>query len=182
VSATLKEVAAAFEHVFETMHDPGFRKSIRLSALSERQLLRYTKFFLLGWFGRTALEVERTVAFPWTETGKGRVDFSIGEVAIEVAVRNPTQGPSTLLSRVNAPEMVKLIKHRGPAMLVLFDFSRSPLSDADLEAYRDVPSLGQGNHARSPFNVYYFNKKRGRREAEERDRSEFSPVHKRILV
>ena len=183
MAVTLKEVAEAFEHLFETMHDPGFRKSIDLKVLKEHELLRYVRFFLLGWFRRDAVDAETEVSFPWTESGTGRVDFFVGDVAIELAVRNGNQPRSNLLDTVNAPEVIKLMKHDGLAMLVLFDFSLSPLTDEDLERFRDVPSPGQGNHKRTPFHVYYFNAKRGREAVSDDEReSEFAPFHKLVLV
>ena len=175
---TLKAVAEAFEHLFEALHDAGFRKTMSLRTLGERELLRHIRFFLLGWFRRSALAVEGTVAFPWTTSGTGRVDFFIDDIAIEVAVRRPRRAKANLLSVVNAPEMVKLVKHPGKAMLVLFDFSADPLTAEDLSAFRDVPSIGQGNHHKSSFHVYYFNKVRGlsavREDAQE---SVFAPLH-----
>lgn len=52
--------------------------------------------------------------------------------------------------------MKKLMKYDGKALLVLFDFSTTPYSKAQIEAFRDWPSLGKGNHKKSAFNVAYF--------------------------
>jgi hypothetical protein len=48
------------------------------------------------------------------------------------------------------------MKHDGLALLILFDFSKNPYTEEQIERFRDWPSLGKGNHAKSAFNVAYF--------------------------
>lgn len=122
---------------------------------SERQLLPLARTFLLGYFGPRARPEFGTV-LPSGLTGLGRVDFLVYNVAVELAVRRPWCPKSDLLPRTNHSEMIKLMKHDGRGLLVLLDFNRDPLTSAELERYRKLPSLGQGNHRKSPFSVVYF--------------------------
>jgi len=48
------------------------------------------------------------------------------------------------------------MKYDGLAVLVLFDFSKTPYTEDQIESFRDWPSLGKGNHKKSAFNVAYF--------------------------
>jgi len=89
-------------------------------------------------------------------SGWGRIDFLIGDVAAEFAVRRPGDRKGPLSAKVNSTEMIKLLMYDGPALLVLFDFSLHPFEEEDIERFRDYPSLGKGNFKRSPFNVSYF--------------------------
>lgn len=73
-----------------------------------------------------------------------------------VGVRRPTAAKSTVSATVNSTEMKKLMKYDGKALLVLFDFSTTPYTEDQIEAFRDWPSLGKGNHKKSAFNVAYF--------------------------
>lgn len=57
---------------------------------------------------------------------------------------------------VNSTEIKKLMKHDGLAALVLFDFSKTPYTEDQIESFRNWPSLGKGNHKKSAFNVAYF--------------------------
>lgn len=58
--------------------------------------------------------------------------------------------------RINETEMKKLLKYKGKSLLVLFDFSKKPFSSDDLEVFREHPSVGQGNHKKSPYQISYF--------------------------
>jgi len=60
------------------------------------------------------------------------------------------------MSDVNTTEIKKLMKHEGLSLLVLFDFSKIPYTEEQIERFREWPSLGQGNHKKSAFNVAYF--------------------------
>lgn len=88
--------------------------------------------------------------------GNGYIDFVIDDVAVEFAVRRPDAPKATLSAYVNTTEMKKLMKYDGKALLVLFDSSTTPFTEQQIEAFRDWPSLGQGNHKKSAFNVVYF--------------------------
>jgi hypothetical protein len=84
-----------------------------------------------------------------------RIDFLIGNTAVEFAVRRPWQSKAPLSDRVNSDEIKKLMLHDGLSVLILYDFSRYPLEEEDIERFREWPSLGKGNFRKSAFNVSY---------------------------
>ena len=151
---TIKDARAAFALYFEALNDRAFRKSQKLNELSEQQLHPLVRSFLLGYFGSVSPEV--TSKLPTSLTGRGRIDYVVGNLAIEFAVRQPMSSSSKLSQITNATEIAKLVKWDGPALLVLYDFSRKPFSEEKVAAYREWQSLGKGNHKKSPFNVAYF--------------------------
>ena len=153
--SSVSKVIDAFTLLYAGLRDPGFRKSLPLDRWSERQLLPLVRTFLLGYFGPRARPEYGTV-LPGALTGQGRVDFLVYGVAVELAVRRPWCPRCFLLPRENETEVIKLMKHDGLGLLVLFDFSRNGLSEEELGRYRNLPSLGQGNHSKSPFSVVYF--------------------------
>ena len=126
---------------------------MRFHEWSEQELLPIVRSFLLGRFGTVTPEFQ--VKLPGTKSGTGRLDFLIDNVAVEFAVRRPGDHKGPLSDKVNASEVKKLMLHDDLAVLVLFDFSKSPFQMADLERFRDWPSLGKGKYNRSPFNVSY---------------------------
>ena len=150
---TVKEVIEAFDLLYKALHDREFRKSMRFNEWSEKELLPIVRSFLLGFFGSVTPEFQ--VRLPGTKSGMGRLDFLIDNVAVELAVRRPGDHKGPLSDKVNATEAKKLMLHDGLAVLVLFDFSKSPFQYEDLNRFRDWPSLGKGNHNRSAFNVSY---------------------------
>tara|TARA_R110000868_G_scaffold84997_4_gene239418 strand:+ start:174 stop:701 length:528 start_codon:yes stop_codon:yes gene_type:complete len=158
VNITKKEVVEAFSLLYEAIHNKSFRKSLYLNEWTEQELLPLVRTFLLGYFGES-LVPEAAVALPGALSGKGRLDFLIGNVAVEFAVRNETRSRANLSATVNSTEVKKLMKHPGLAVLILFDFRNEPLSENDIENFREWPSLGKGNHNKSPFNVAYFHRK-----------------------
>jgi hypothetical protein len=99
---------------------------------------------------------EAITSLPGSLTGNGYIDFLIDNVAVEFVVRKPEAAKSNLSASVNSTEIKKLMKHDGLALLVLFDFSKTPYTEDQIESFRDWPSLGKGNHKKSPFNVVYF--------------------------
>lgn len=153
--SSVSQVIDAFTLLYAGLRDPGFRKSLPMDRWSERQLLPLVRTFLLGYFGPRARPEHGTV-LPGALTGQGRVDFLVYGVAVELAVRRPGCPKADLLPRANRSEVVKLMKHEGLGLLVLFDFAKNGLSEEELARYRNLPSLGQGNHSRSPFSVVYF--------------------------
>jgi len=155
VPTTITEVIDAFDLLFASLHRREFRKTLRLHEMGERDLLPLVRTYLLGYFGESLIP-EAKAKLPGSLTGSGYIDFMIENVAVEFAVRRPTAARSNVSANVNATEVKKLMKHDGLAVLVLFDFSRTPFSEAHIEAFRDWPSLGQGRHKKSPFNVAYF--------------------------
>jgi len=148
-------VARAFRVFYSNLLRHDFRKSLRFDALPERTMLPLIRCFLLGYFGGI-LVPEASAKLPGSLSGNGRTDFLIGDVAVEFVVRTPEAARASLLANTNAAEVRKLLKHDGHALLVLFDLSRRPLTDDLLERYRDCPSLGQGPHRKSAFNLAYY--------------------------
>jgi len=154
MSVTVSEVRDAFHLLYRNVLDRQFRKTLDLHHWSEKEMLPLVRTFLLGWFGRCVPEV--TVRLPSAPSGYGRIDFQLGDVAVEFAVRRPLDHKGPLSSKVNTTEVIKLMMFEGRGLLVLFDFSANPFKDDDIERFREYPSLGRGNHRRSAFNVAYF--------------------------
>lgn len=154
MAVTVNEVREAFQLLYCNILDRKFRKTLDLHHWSEKEMLPLVRTFLLGWFGRCVPEV--TVRLPSAPSGYGRIDFLLGDVAVEFAVRRPLDHKGPLSSKVNTTEMIKLMMYEGKGLLVLFDFSANPFEAEDIERFREYPSLGKGNHRRSPFNVAYF--------------------------
>lgn len=155
MAATVGEVSEAFQLFYEGLRDPAFTKSLRLNEWTERDLLPLVRTFLLGWFGRGRIAPEVMSALPGKQTRKGRLDFVVDGVAVELAVRCKGAARSNLSASVNSDEIKKLMKYDGLAVLILLDFTDDPLSDVAIQKFRDWPSLGTGNHKKSPFNVSY---------------------------
>lgn len=155
MSITVTEVIEAFDLLFSSMRNKEFSKTLRLHEFSERELLPLARTFLLGYFGES-LVPEAKSKLPGSLSGFGRIDFLIDNVAVELAVRRRDAAKSTVSATVNSSEVKKLMKHDGRAVLVLYDFSKSPYTEEQIESFREWPSLGKGNHNKSPFNVAYF--------------------------
>ena len=155
MAITVKEVVEAFDLLFTSLHSREFRKTLPLHEFGERDLLPLVRTFLLGYFGES-LVPEAKASLPGSLTGYGQIDFVVDNVAVEFAVRKPTAARSNMSATVNSSEVKKLMKHDGLAVIVLFDFSKSPYTEEQVESFRDWPSLGKGNHKKSPFNVAYF--------------------------
>ena len=161
MSTSVRDVVSSFDYLFSSLYRREFVKMLRLNKCNERELLPLVRCYLLGWFGDN-LTPEVQAQLPGTLTGNGYIDFVIDDVAVEFAVRRPDAPKATLSAYVNATEMKKLMKYDGKALLVLFDFSTTPFTEQQIEAFRDWPSLGQGNHKKSAFNVAYFYVKKRR--------------------
>ncbi len=155
MSVTVKEVVEAFELLFISLHRKEFTKTLCLNEWGERELLPLVRTYLLGYFGESLVPEAKT-KLPGSLSGNGYIDFLIDNIAVEFAVRKPTAAKSNLSASVNSSEVKKLMKHDGLAVLILFDFSKTPYTEEKIERFRDWPSLGQGNHKKSPFNVAYF--------------------------
>lgn len=150
----IKDVVAAFELLYASIHEREFRKTLPLNKYGERDLAPLVRTFLLGWFGRVSPEARS--ALPGSLTGQGSIDFIVDDVAIEFAVRRQRDKRAALSDVTNATEVKKLMKHPGRSVLVLYDFSKDAFELEDLQRYREWRSLGQGNHKVSAFNVAYF--------------------------
>jgi hypothetical protein len=155
MSIGIGTVVEAFDLLYVSLLSKGFSKSLKLHEWGERDLLPLVRTYLLGYFGESLVPEARAV-LPGSLSGNGRLDFIVGEVAVEFVVRKPTAGKSNLSVAVNSSEVKKLMKYDGHALLVLFDFSKTAYTSEQIEAFRDWPSLGKGNHRKSPFNVAYF--------------------------
>ncbi|EEC7405089.1 hypothetical protein D4L89_RS07180 [Escherichia coli] len=155
MSTSIRDVVSSFDYLFSSLYRREFVKTLRLNECNERELLPLVRCYLLGWFGDN-LTPEVQAKLPGTLTGNGYIDFVIDDVAIEFAVRRPDAPKATLAAYANSTEIKKLMKYDGKALLVLFDFSATPFTEQQIDAFRDWPSLGQGNHKKSAFNVAYF--------------------------
>lgn len=155
MSTTITEVTECFEYFFSSLYRREFVKTLRLNEYSERELLPLVRCYLLGWFADHLLPEVKGV-LPGSVSGYGYIDFVIDDVAVEFAVRKPTAARSAVSATVNSTEIKKLIKYDGKSLLVLFDFSDTPLAEEQIESFRDWPSFGRGNHRKSAFNVVYF--------------------------
>jgi len=154
MAITVKQAVEAFEFFYDSLHKREFRKTLPLTNMRERDLQPLLRTYLLGYFWEVAPETRS--ALPGSLTGKGSVDYVVGDLAIEFAVRRPTDPKSNLSSVTNSTEIKKLMKHDGLALIVLYDFSTTPFTEDAIERYREWPSLGKGNHKKSAFNVAYF--------------------------
>jgi hypothetical protein len=112
-----------------------FRKTLKFNTYNERALAPLVRTFLLGWFGQVSPEIQS--AHRGCFSGYGSIDFRVGNVAIEFAVRTRRQGNSALSDVTNANEIKKLLKYQGSAVLVLYDFSARPFTKHDLNRYRN---------------------------------------------
>ena len=152
---TITQVVDAFQLFYESIHDKEFRKTKNFHQMGERELAPLVRTFLLGAFGYRVTPEFRS-HLPGSLTGRGSIDFIVGDVAVEFAVRRYDKGSSSLSTVTNSTEIKKLMKFDGLSLLVLFDMSSEPYEPADIERYRDWVSLGKGNHKRYPFSVAYF--------------------------
>lgn len=87
MSVTVKGIVEAFEVLYDALFDGNFRKTYRFHEFSERELLPLVRMFLLGWFGSVAPELQSKLL--GCLTGQGRIDFVLGNIAVEFAVRRP---------------------------------------------------------------------------------------------
>lgn len=155
MSIPIKTVVEAFDLLYSSFLSKDFSKSLNLHEWGERDLLPLVRTYLLGYFGESLIPEARGT-LPGTLTGYGRIDFIVGDVAVEFAVRKPTAPKANLSRSVNNSEIKKLMKYDGRALLVMFDFSTSPYTNEQLDNFRDWPSLGQGKFKKSAFNIAYF--------------------------
>jgi hypothetical protein len=155
MSVGIGNTVEAFSLFYDSLWRPEFRKSLQLNAWSERQLLPLVRTFLLGYFGESLMPEARSV-LPGSLSGRGRIDFLVGDVAVEFVVRRPMTSKAVLSPAANSTEVKKLLKHDGHSLLVLYDLSRDWLTGAGLEGFRVLPSLGRGFHKKSAFNLAYY--------------------------
>jgi hypothetical protein len=145
MAVPVKTVVKAFNLLYSNLLSRDFGKSLRFHHKGESDLLPLVRTFLLGYFEEDLIP-EAKSKLPGSPSGNGRIDFIVGDVAVEFAVRKPKQSKTNLSHVTNSSEVKKLMKHDGKALLVLFDFSKKPFSEYDIERYREWPSLGKGPH------------------------------------
>ena len=104
MSVTVKEVIKSFELLFSSIHSKEFCKTLRLKHFTERELQPLVRTFLLGYFGES-LVPEAAAVLPGSLSGSGRVDYLIGDVAVELAVRSKGKTKSKISSSVNMTEV-----------------------------------------------------------------------------
>jgi len=151
---TINQIKKAFFSLYKGIVNERFSKQNWFSYRTEQKLLPCIRFFLLGYFENT-FEPEASAFNPYSNTGKGRFDFLIGDVAVEIAVRTPYCSSKKIEKCYNEDEIAKLSKYSGPSALVLFDFSDDGLTDAALNEYT-LLSLGKGVKRNSYSLLYYF--------------------------
>ncbi|MDC4236822.1 hypothetical protein [Pasteurella multocida] len=153
--ATQQQIIDAFYRLYQAYHNKRFTRTLNFTQKTERELLPLVRNYLLGYFDH--LEPEAMVQV--TASYRGRFDFLIDNVAVELALRSARKGGNNLRAQNNEKEIIKLIKHPDHSLMVLFDF-KGHRTDKDvietLKEYRNIPSLGSGNHHRYPFTVAYF--------------------------
>lgn len=155
MTARIGEVFEAFEYLYAKLLDRSFAKSAGFEHYSESELLPLVRAYLLGYF--EDIEPELTSSLPGCSTKYGRIDFRVGDVAVELAVRSSgVRRKRALCADENQTEVRKLLRWPGQGLLVLYDFGSPPLSDDDLERYRTLPKLGRGQWATSSFQLAYF--------------------------
>lgn len=157
--ASIEKVTEALADAWFIVRDPSFAKTFDFAGVGERRLLPLVGMFLAGSFPYKVSR-EHTSALPGFGLGKGRIDYMVAKVAVELAVRRTKDAQSKLFPTQNKTEVRKLLKHRGPAILALFDFAPTPADTGELERqyrnWRDLCGIGSGKHNLSAFNVRYF--------------------------
>lgn len=153
MSVSVGEVVNSFSYLYASLWRKEFTKTLRPGEYSERELLPLLRFYLLGWFG-DKVSPEVPGILPGALRGSGRLDFLIGDVAVEFAVRRRDDRACTLRPEYQATEVKKLLKYDGKGVLILFDLSYSPLTLSVIREYRSLPAMG--NHIKTSFHVAYF--------------------------
>ena len=148
---SITSVVEALQLLFSSMANREFSKTLALHEWSEREMAPLARAFLLGRFGQVIPEVRAKLNT--AKSGYGRIDFCLGDIGIELAVRRRTDSKRPLSDRVNEDEIQKLARWEGRALLVLFDFAAKPLARDDLERFREWKSFGPGSFKTSPFHV-----------------------------
>jgi len=154
MQASIKSIEESFSLLFANIISSEFSKTLHLESWNEKKLLPLIRTFLLGYYGKVM--PEKTVKNPIADKKRGRIDFLIGNTAVELAVRAKGKSKYKITARTNRYEIAKLLKHRGRAVLILFDFTKEPLSEEDLQQFRNLPAFGKGNHCKTSFSILYF--------------------------
>lgn len=153
--ATIPGIVKSIVDVIQLFRDKSISKTMQMSHMNEKKLLPYLRFYLAGKYGKS-LSVEipckykikkRTIVHEYD----GRIDFKIGNVAVEIAVRTTNGNPTTLVTSSNEDELIKLMlyKNASTRLLILIDFSKAELRfDLLIDRMRDIATnlrVGSGN-------------------------------------
>lgn len=150
-----QEAIEAFYRLYQAYHNKRFTKTLNFTQKTEREILSLVRSYLLGYFEHLEPEAMIQVGSNY----RGRFDFLIDNIAVEFAVRSANKGGNNLKAKNNVNEIKKLIRYPDHSLMILFDFKGYRTDDeviATLKEYRNIPSLGRGNHNRYPFTVAYF--------------------------
>ena len=153
---SIDTIATAFAHLYSGLQQPRLTKAKKMSGWNEQQLLPLVRFYLYGRFG-SILQPEYPISTWSNKSTKGRLDFLIGKIAVEFAVRNNGKGRGNVSPGLNRPEVRKLSYYPGKSVLVLFDFSGSPYTRRDLNSFRRMKPFLNALGEPSAFNVLYYN-------------------------
>lgn len=153
MAVSVKQATKAFELLYAGLLSKKFSKTLKFKDWGEQNLLPLVRVFLLGYFGESIVP-EAKSRLPGSLSGYGKIDFMIDQLAVEFIVRKPN---AKKISQTDTdPEVKKLMKYDGLSLLVIYDFSRSPMSLEKIDELREIPSLGRGPHKKSAFNVAYY--------------------------
>ena len=153
---SIDSIATAFAHLYTGLQKRRLTKAKKMSGWNEQKLLPLVRFFLFGKYG-TILQPEYPISTWSTKQTNGRLDFLIGKVAVEFAVRNDGKGRGNISSKLNRPEVRKLSYYPGKSVLVLFDFSTTPYTRRELNEFRRMKPFIDPRGKPSSFNVLYYN-------------------------
>lgn len=153
MSVSVSEVVNSFSYLYSSLWRKEFTKTLRPGEYSERELLPLLRFYLLGRFGDKVSPEVRAI-LPGALRGSGRLDFMIGDVAVEFAVRRRNDRACSLRPEYQTTEVKKLLKYDGKGVLILFDLSYPPLKLSVIREYRSLSAMG--NHMKTSFHVAYF--------------------------
>ncbi len=161
---SIKDIQHSVEDFLEICHARQFAKTYNFKNYSEKELLPLLRFFFAGRFGRVVIpecpahyaELKRKR----THYCDGRLDFLIGNVAVEVAVRPKYSSGSEMTAAKNYSEANKLSLFRNAKkrVLILMDFSKASmdfdLNMKNMKQYMRDLRVGKGNKLH-PFTVIY---------------------------
>jgi hypothetical protein len=158
---SVKSVQEAFSDFHYWVRQPMFQKGRQFHSFKESELLPLIRFFLLGHFRMAVPEHRTKVEILPDPEGTGYFDFFVPGAVIEVATRAPGEGKSKLTAYTNRSERRKLAQRSThwtvkSGVLVLLDFTATPLEDEILEEYRSRKHIGAPGAPLRNFSVLYY--------------------------
>lgn len=149
---TVTQLRGAFELLYKSLLTHQFRHELRLSDYLEKDLRPVIRAMLLGVASQNPnMAVQRRA--PETLLGFRHIDFIIDDIAIDIAVRMPRQGDQSISRITPSGQLRKLLRYKGPSLLVIFDFCGNPYPTDTFQRYRDWDGL---RNAHGSLNVLYF--------------------------